>query len=165
MDDKKKKYFMEPQLKLIEQKSFLEMAYPDSKVWISNGVLTWYGKVKTNPFSKEYDVKIEYRMGKSPRVWLLNEKIEEDQEAYIPHNYGVNREENSIQLCLYKPRNKEWMKHYSLADTIVPWAIEWIYFYEIWKVTGEWKGGGAHPTLKDRKNSDKYQEKFDLNQG
>lgn len=31
MDDKKKKYFMEPQLKLIEQKSFLEMAYPDSK--------------------------------------------------------------------------------------------------------------------------------------
>ena len=122
-------------------------------------------KVKTNPFSKEYDVKIEYRMGKSPRVWLLNEKIEEDQETYIPHNYGVDREENSIQLCLYKPRNKEWMKHYSLADTIVPWAIEWIYFYEIWKVTGEWKGGGAHPTLKDRKNSDKYQEKFDLNQG
>lgn len=75
MDDKKKKYFMEPQLKLIEQKSFLEMAYPDSKVWISNGVLTWYGKVKTNPFSKEYDVKIEYRMGKSPRTWLLNEKL------------------------------------------------------------------------------------------
>ena len=30
MDDKKKKYFMEPQLKLIEQKSILEMTYPDS---------------------------------------------------------------------------------------------------------------------------------------
>ena len=44
------------------------------------------------------------------------------------------------------------MRHYSIADTIIPWVIEWIYFYELWKITGAWKGGGDHPTAKDRRN-------------
>jgi hypothetical protein len=29
-----------------------------------------------------------------------------------------------------------------LADSIVPWASEWLFFYEFWLVTGEWDGGG-----------------------
>lgn len=33
-----------------------------------------------------------------------------------------------------------------IADTYIPWAIEWLYYYEIWLVTGEWCGGGIHPT-------------------
>ena len=32
-----------------------------------------------------------------------------------------------------------------LADTIVPWAAEWLMHYELWLVTGEWTGGGDHP--------------------
>lgn len=162
MEESKKKYFLEPKLKLVEQKNDLELKYPDSEVWIKSGVLTWIGKVKTNPFSKEYDLKVEYKMGKSPQVWLMNEVVEDNKEYRTPHNYGVDEKEKSIQLCLYKPRNKEWMKHYSIADTIIPWAIEWIYFYELWKITGEWKGGGDHPTAKDRRNRDKYQEKFEI---
>jgi len=32
-----------------------------------------------------------------------------------------------------------------LSLTIIPWTIEWLYFYKIWLATGEWCGGGEHP--------------------
>ena len=37
--------------------------------------------------------------------------------------------------------------NYSLRiiDTIIPWTQEWLYFYEIWLLTGEWRGGGHTP--------------------
>ncbi|MDY0295864.1 MAG: hypothetical protein RB296_00975 [Acidobacteriota bacterium] len=31
-----------------------------------------------------------------------------------------------------------------IAKTIVPWASEWLIFYELWLATGEWLGGGIH---------------------
>jgi hypothetical protein len=31
------------------------------------------------------------------------------------------------------------------AVTIIPWTIEWLFFYETWLATGEWHGGGKHP--------------------
>ena len=33
----------------------------------------------------------------------------------------------------------------SIADTIVPWTAEWLVYYEIWLMTGEWYGGGDWP--------------------
>jgi hypothetical protein len=41
-----------------------------------------------------------------------------------------------------------------IADTIVPWLILWLFYYEIWHVTGEWKGGGVHPPSPKRDDSD-----------
>lgn len=32
-----------------------------------------------------------------------------------------------------------------LADTIVVWASEWLFFYESWLLTGDWLGGGHEP--------------------
>jgi hypothetical protein len=33
----------------------------------------------------------------------------------------------------------------SIAETIIPWTSEWLYFYELWVFTGEWHGGGHAP--------------------
>jgi len=33
-----------------------------------------------------------------------------------------------------------------IADTIIPWASEWLFHYEIWKVTKTWHGGGHDPS-------------------
>ncbi len=33
----------------------------------------------------------------------------------------------------------------TLADTILPWASLWLFYYEVWLATGEWVGGGEHP--------------------
>ena len=159
MGNKKKKYFGEPKLRLVDQKTELELMYPEAKVYIKNGVLTWTGIVKPSPCSKEYTIKVEYRMGKYPVTWLMNEELDFETYTQIPHKYNVDLKEKTVQLCLFMPRKREWTKNCSIADTIVPWTIEWLYYYEIWQITGEWKGGGEHPTLKACKNSDRYREK------
>ena len=33
-----------------------------------------------------------------------------------------------------------------IANTIIPWTVEWLYYYELWLATGEWLGGGEHLT-------------------
>ena len=32
-----------------------------------------------------------------------------------------------------------------LDQTIVPWAILWLFYFEEWLISNEWKGGGLHP--------------------
>lgn len=77
----KKKYFIEPKLQLIDQKNFIMVDFPDSEVCISEGVLYWHGKVKPTSVSKEYYLKLEYRMGKYPKAWLIKEVLDEKSEA------------------------------------------------------------------------------------
>ena len=37
-----------------------------------------------------------------------------------------------------------------IATSIVSWLVLWLYYYEIWRVTGEWLGGGIpHGMVKD----------------
>jgi hypothetical protein len=47
-------------------------------------------------------------------------------------------------LCLFLG-NHEWHESIPIADTLVPWASEWLFFYELWLATGEWLGEGEHP--------------------
>jgi hypothetical protein len=48
-------------------------------------------------------------------------------------------------LCLFLG-NREWHVSIPIADTLVPWASEWLLFYELWLATGgPWLGEGEHP--------------------
>src|SRR5262245_50222071 len=48
-------------------------------------------------------------------------------------------------LCLFLG-NREWHQSIPIADTLVPWASEWLLFYELWLATGgQWLGEGEHP--------------------
>ena len=47
-------------LRLVDQKTDLELMYPETKANIKNGVLTWVGVVKTGTFSKEYTIKMRH---------------------------------------------------------------------------------------------------------
>ena len=58
-----------------------------------------------------------------------------------------------VNLCLYYPC--EWNSTMNISDTIIPWISEWLYYFEFWCITGEWHGGGKHPTKKDIKENDK----------
>jgi hypothetical protein len=59
--------------------------------------------------------------------------------AHIPHTYRGN------YLCLYYPKFLEWTGGDFIADTIVPWASLWLFYYEMWHAAGVWFGGGiAH---------------------
>jgi hypothetical protein len=51
-----------------------------------------------------------------------------------PHTFGDGT------LCLYHTDDFRWDGTQLIAATIVPWACEWCYFYELWVATGEWLG-------------------------
>ena len=56
----------------------------------------------------------------------------------VPHMYRDG------SLCLFYPEYDEWKYTDSWAETLIPWASLWLYYYEIWLQTGEWLGGGIH---------------------
>ena len=61
-----------------------------------------------------------------------------------PHTYGPD------QPCLFYPNSASWRSDMRLADKIVPWLSLWLAFYEMWRATGDWYGGGiTHGELKE----------------
>ena len=122
----------------------LKANYKDSDCVIENKKLVWCGKVKPTAFSKEYNVLITYKMLESPKIWIIGEELEQLDNLDFPHNYCVEPENKMVRICLY--RYSEFNKYKLLAKTIIPWTIEWLYFYELWLATGEWLGGGQHPS-------------------
>ena len=60
----------------------------------------------------------------------------------VPHMYSDG------SLCLYYPEYAEWKYTDSWAETLIPWASLWLYYYELWLMTGEWLGGGIHGNAK-----------------
>ncbi len=97
-------------------------------------IITFTGQLQPHENMPVYTIRVIYRGGKSPRVRVVSPALVENP----PHFF------HSIQaLCLYHPRDFKWTKETSLAQTILPWANAWLYFYEVWKETGEWYGEEA----------------------
>lgn len=113
---------------------------------------TWTGLVKPSGMSDEYQVKVVYRLGEAPQVWVLSPELRDRPDGTpIPHVYPGPRP------CLYLPRSGEWHPGMFIADTIIPWTSLWLYYYEVWHATGEWLGGGILPKLKERKQRESTQ--------
>jgi hypothetical protein len=62
-----------------------------------------------------------------------------------PHIYYRPETKSGWSLCLYDPRTREWEGEMPIATKIIPWACEWLFYYEHWLIDGVWAGGGAHP--------------------
>jgi hypothetical protein len=60
----------------------------------------------------------------------------------LPHVYTHT---HPVALCLYLPGANEWSPIHVVADTLIPWAIEWLFYFEAWLIDGVWRGGGRHP--------------------
>jgi hypothetical protein len=66
-------------------------------------------------------------------------------EAYIldPIIYSEKHQFEDGQLCLFNPKdgtNYGWNPASSTSATVAGWAINWIYAYYTYKITGEWPG-------------------------
>ena len=96
------------------------------------GENAWYGQLSPDEGSLIYNLKIEYRPGTAPRVWVSSP----DLHPKAPHRYAEGC------LCLYYPRHGEWHPGLAIAATIVPWAAEWLFYYEVWleDPRGRWFG-------------------------
>lgn len=113
---------------------------------IFNNKLVWIQKVKTSENSKTYIIRIEYN-GSVPEVYVNNQGLIKNKREKIPHTYKTNyisKDNQIVQLCLFYPKYNEWKPYMYISDYFVPWAIEWLFYYESWRITGQWLGGGKH---------------------
>jgi len=115
---------------------------PEFKCDKISGGLSWTGYLQPAPISFNYKVKIVYRPESySPKAYVLEPKLFiREGETSIPHVYSGQRP------CLYLPGTREWSPLMYISKTIVPWLSLWLFYYEMWHITGEWLGGGVHPT-------------------
>ncbi|MEZ5962170.1 MAG: hypothetical protein R3C30_17355, partial [Hyphomonadaceae bacterium] len=63
----------------------------------------------------------------------------------IPHLIFCSKQPKDSALCLFDPDGKGWKPTMWIADTTVPWASRWLYYYELWHFDGVWRGGGVGP--------------------
>jgi hypothetical protein len=89
--------------------------------------------------SKSYDVKICYDKYSGVDVYVINEKLEvAKNRKKLPHVYSHPEQ----KLCLFSWKKRQWTKEKLISTTIIPWASEWLEFYELWLISGKWLGGG-----------------------
>lgn len=122
--------------------------FPDFTSKWQRGHVTWTGTLTPADGCQSYTLRIGYRLGENPKVFVLQPELtlRTDRDR-IPHRYGDG------SLCLYRPKYREWTASDPIAATVVPWSSLWLYNYEVWLVTGEWTGGGEHPEVKQERHA------------
>jgi hypothetical protein len=83
-----------------------------------------------------------------PRVRIISPLLRprrNDREGQLPHVYYIGDGPLDVVLCMFDPEADEWSPCMSLADTTIPWTVDWIASYEGWRAAGRWTGGGRHP--------------------
>lgn len=109
---------------------------------MQRGVLTWEFDARPSPLSRSYRLRIRQKRNAAPEVIVVRPNLNELAGGrLLPHVYSYK----PVALCLHFPDNHEWTANKAIADTIVPWAYLWLFYFEHWLATEEWLGGGRHP--------------------
>jgi len=97
------------------------------------------GALTPAEYTATYELLIDHQIGKPPLVYVARPRLQLVEGQALPHVYSLNT------LCLFLG-NHEWHESLPIADTLVPWASEWLLFYELWLASGgKWFGEGEHP--------------------
>ncbi len=89
-------------------------------------------KTITKDFSK-YKLSIIYTIKDQPKVFIISPDLDSD----TPHLYGDK------SLCLYKKINFIWQTNNLISNDLFPLICCWVYFYEVWQLSGKWLGQEA----------------------
>ena len=114
--------------------------FPSAKISYKCNKLVIDLILKPTDMSINYKVRLVAKQGcqtvgvfvKDPQVYPY------EKGKKVPHLYSDGA------LCLYYPKHQEWNYRDSWAETLIPWAALWLFYYEIWRETGSWLGGGIH---------------------
>lgn len=145
-------------ISLIHQAGALRSYFSSCKI-VRKGEeeLIWIGDITPTPLSDTYKIKLHYKRGKCLDIYVLEPQLKlAEGEIKLPHVYSTPKQ----QLCLYYPKNKEWHTGMFYVKTLIPWASEWLYHYEIWVGSGVWHGGGIEHNAE---NIEKGKEAEDTN--
>jgi hypothetical protein len=116
------------------------------------GTGVWVGKLR--PMAQTYDIRLELSFGSADAdlafpwrpasVRVLGGAVRPSAGGLpVPHLYGPWDDPNGALLCLYYPPDEIMVPGRQAAPKLLPWAYEWLYYYEMWLVTGEWAGPAA----------------------
>jgi hypothetical protein len=75
-----------------------------------------------------------------PYVEIISPVLLARPEAAVPHTFPNRLRPAQPRLCLHLPG--EWDPSMPIANTILPWTVEWLVAYEGWRATGTWWAGG-----------------------
>lgn len=123
------------------QISILAKYYPNGVVKTQTlRRLVWECDIIPTPNSVTYRIRIDYTINQTPNVYVIEPPVLDRPEGaeMLKHVYSTEKQ----QICLYYGPFGEWDSTMFLAQKIVPWAAEWLLFYELWVITGEWLGEG-----------------------
>ena len=105
------------------------------------GRFTWRYSTAPTPMSRSYCVRLNYRLGGPPRVVIERPNLAMlSSGRRLPHVY----DQQPPRLCLYRPTTGEWVPSMRIDQTIVPWVVLWLFYFEEWLFSDVWKGGGVH---------------------
>jgi len=118
--------------------------------WIS----IWEGELR--PVSQTYKVRVTDHRGsddgeiafawRMPSVHVLSPTPSPREVAPsepVPHLYGSHHDPRGAELCLFYPDGRDWTDDMLVAESIIPWAAEWLFYYEMWQIDGIWAGPEA----------------------
>ena len=121
------------------------LGWPGSSLTLVHGrELRFSFSIAPTALSRSYRCLLKVYVSSFPELFVL----EPDPKVLaagrsLPHVYPhVGR---GSKLCLWLPNANEWCAQMRLEDTYLPWAAEWLDYFEEWLVTDHWAGGGEHP--------------------
>lgn len=131
-------------LNVHEQAAWMRHHLPHFRSTVRGRELVCRGVLQPTPLSREYKVVIQYELGQRPRVFVPGGQLQpRTKNEPIPHTYADD------EPCLYDPKNCEWRPDMKIATSIVSWLSLWLTYYEVWRATGDWQGGGVEHNVGD----------------
>jgi hypothetical protein len=125
--------------------------YPGFAVLHSTSwIVLWRGHL--TPYARSYEVQLLYCAislalanitANTVHVEIVHPILTRrpsQPDVPVPHIWPNYVMPTRPRLCLHT--NAEWTAAMYVADTIVPWSIEWLAAYEGWRATGIWHAGG-----------------------
>ena len=140
-----------------EQDRRIREVFPEFKLTLNAGwMAVWEGPL--TPIMRRYRVRVVHFRRRFFDTWSLENDYAAVQVVdpvigldprgtgqLPPHIYFNMADPPYPRLCLYDPKERLWTPEEYIADTIIPWTIDWLFFFEGWLDTGTWEGGGRHP--------------------
>lgn len=127
-------------LSLVAQIGRMGAKHPHLGYELRRNVVTWSGLWHPDDLSDKYRIRLRYHFRRRPIISILNPRLVlAPGYKRLPHTYG----DGQLDICVHRP--EEWDSKFFVADMIMPWISQWIFFYETWRQTGAWLGKGTHP--------------------
>ena len=124
----------------------------------SKHMVNTYLYLRPTGHSVNYEIRLSAYVGKRfVKIHVIS--------PHIGRTYNGKKIQHMFRdasLCLFYPKYGEWHYTDKWTETIIPWTSLWLFYYEIWIVTGEWLGGGIHgASEKQQKDVDDKNERKD----